>query len=95
VLNAAGVPGAAAEWTTALEAAGYRPAEADNAPETRDVTAVLFAEGYDREAAMLAEQIRAPADQVAALGNPPSVNPAGAQLVVMLGTDLAESAPEP
>jgi hypothetical protein len=94
VLNAAGVGGAAADWTTALEQAGYRPAQADNAPETRDTTAVLFAAGFDREAAVLAEQIRAPADQVAPLGEPPAVDPAGAQLVVLLGTDLAESAPQ-
>jgi hypothetical protein len=94
VLNAAGVGGAAGEWSDALTRAGYQIAEAANAPESRDATAVLFAAGYDREAAQLAEQIRSPADQVAPIGEPPAVDPGGAQLVILLGTDIAESAPE-
>ena len=94
VLNAAQVPGAAGTWSDALGRAGYQIAEAGNAPETRDATAILFAAGFEREAAELARQMQAPANGVAAIGDPPSVDPAGAQLVVMLGTDIADSAPE-
>jgi hypothetical protein len=95
VLNAAGVSGAAGEWTTTLTEAGYPTVEPDNAPgqETRDTTAVLFAAGFDREAAEVARQIGSPADQITPLGDPPTVDPAQAQIVVMLGTDLAEAAP--
>jgi hypothetical protein len=89
VANAAGVNGAAAEWTGRIGEAGYKTVEATNATPNRDTTAVLFAAGYDREAGLLAEAIGAPSEGIVALGEPPQVDPAGANLVVLLGTDLA------
>jgi hypothetical protein len=89
VANAAGVNGAAAQWTTKITDAGYKTVEQTNAEPHRDTTAVLFAPGFDREAANLATAIGAPADGVVALTDPPQVDPGGANLVVMLGTDLA------
>ena len=89
VANAAGVNGAAADWTGRISEAGYQTVEATNAQPNRDTTAVLFAAGFDREAGLLAEAIGAPSEGVVALSEPPQVDPAGANLVVLLGTDLA------
>ena len=89
VANAAGVNGAAAEWTGKIADAGYKTVEATNATPNRDATAVLFQAGFDREAGMLAEAIGAPSDGVVALTEPAQVDPGGANLVVLLGTDLA------
>jgi hypothetical protein len=89
VANAANVNGAAAEWTDKITNAGYKTVEATNAQPSRDTTAVLFQAGFDREASMLAEAIGAPSEGIVALTEPPQVDPGGANLVVMLGTDLA------
>jgi hypothetical protein len=89
VANAAGVNGAAGEWTDKISQAGYKTVEATNATPNRDTTAVIFQAGFDREAGILAEAIGAPSDGIVALSEPPQVDPAGANLVVLLGTDLA------
>jgi hypothetical protein len=89
VANAAGVNGAAADWTGRIDEAGYQTVEATNATPNRDTTAVLFQPEFDREASMLAEAIGAPSDGVVALTEPPQVDTGGANLVVLLGTDLA------
>jgi hypothetical protein len=89
VANAAGVNGAAGEWTDKISQAGYKTVEATNATPNRDTTAVIFQAGFDREAGMLAEAIGAPSEGIVALSEPAQVDPAGANLVVLLGTDLA------
>jgi LytR cell envelope-related transcriptional attenuator len=89
VANAAGVNGAAANWTDTITQAGYKTVEATNAQPSRDTTAVLYAAGFDREAVELARAIGAPLDGTVALTEPPQVDPGGANLVVLLGTDLA------
>jgi hypothetical protein len=89
VANAAGVNGAAGEWTDKISQAGYKTVEATNATPNRDTTAVIFQAGFDREAGILAEAIGAPSDGIVALSEPAQVDPAGANLVVLLGTDLA------
>jgi hypothetical protein len=91
VANASGIGGAAGEKTDLLAQDGYPTVEPTNAPEGTDpaTTVILFAAGYDREAAMLAEKLGAAPTSVAALTEPPQIDPAGAQLVVILGTDLA------
>jgi hypothetical protein len=89
VANAAGVNGAAGEWTTTISDAGYQVVEATNFQPNRETTAVLYAAGFEREAANLAGAIGAPADGIVALSEPPQVDPGGANLVVLLGTDLA------
>jgi hypothetical protein len=90
VLNASGVSGAARGLSDQITQASYITVEPGNAPETRDVTAVLFIDGFDREAANLATQIGAAADQVLPVAQAPGVNPGEAQLIVLLGTDKAE-----
>lgn len=89
VANAAGVNGAAAEWTNRIAEAGYETVEATNATPNRDTTAVLYQAGFEREADSLAEAIGAPSEGIVALSEPPQVDPGGANLVVLLGTDLA------
>lgn len=91
VLNASGVTGAAQTQSDEIGTQGYvmgQPANYEG--ETRDATAVVFVEGFDREAATLATQVGAPADQLLPVAEVTGVDPAQAQLFVLLGTDLAE-----
>ncbi|HEY6697288.1 MAG TPA: LytR C-terminal domain-containing protein [Acidimicrobiales bacterium] len=91
VANVSGVAGAAGERTQQLTTAGYQTVEPTNGPEGQqlDATQVLFVDGFEGEAQALAEALGAPADGVAAMPAQPPVDPGGAQLVVLLGTDLA------
>lgn len=91
VANASGVQGAAGARTDQLAGAGYPTVEATNGPrgEQLAATQVLFVDGYEREAQQLAEALGAPAEGVTPLADPPPVDPGGAQVVVLLGTDLA------
>jgi hypothetical protein len=91
VANASGVEGAARARTDQIAAAGYHTVDPTNGPEGEPLgaTQVFFAEGFEGEARALAEALGAPAEGVAAMPAPPPVDPAGAQLVVMLGTDIA------
>jgi len=91
VANVSGVSGAAGAKTEQLAAAEYQTVEATNGPEGQqlDATQVLFVDGFEGEARALAEALGAPADGVAAMPAQPPADPGGAQLMVMLGTDLA------
>jgi len=91
VANVSGVSGAAGERTQQLAGAGYQTVEATNGPEGQqiDATQVLFVDGFEGEAQALAEALGAPADGVVAMPAQPPVDPGGAQIVVLLGTDLA------
>jgi len=92
VANVSGVEGAAGDRTQQLTTAGYQTVEPTNGPEGQqlDATQVFFVDGFEGEARALAEQLGAPAEGVAAMPAQPPVDPGGAQLVVLLGTDLAE-----
>ncbi len=91
VANVSGVEGAAGERTQQLTSAGYQTVDPTNGPEGQqlDATQVLFVDGFEGEARALAEALGAPADGVVAMPAQPPVDPGGAQLVVLLGTDLA------
>jgi LytR cell envelope-related transcriptional attenuator len=91
VANVSGVDGAATARTEQLAGAGYQTIEPTNGPEGQqlDATQVLFVDGFEGEARALAEALGAPADGVAAIPAQPPVDPGGAQLVVLLGTDIA------
>ncbi|HEY8543997.1 MAG TPA: LytR C-terminal domain-containing protein [Acidimicrobiales bacterium] len=89
VLNATNVGGAAGNLSEQLVAGGYKTVDPDDAGQMLDVTKILFAGGYDREAVELARAIGSPADSLEPLTDPPQFDPAGAQLVVLLGADLA------
>jgi LytR cell envelope-related transcriptional attenuator len=91
VANVSGVDGAASARTEQLAGAGYQVVEPTNGPEGQqlDATQVLFVDGFEGEARALAEALGAPADGVAAMPAQPPVDPGGARVVVLLGTDLA------
>jgi hypothetical protein len=93
VLNSSGVSGAACGLTNTVTEAGYQASEATDAPAGTppEATIVFFAAGFENEAGQLASQVNAPPDAVAALNDPPQYGDGSAQLVVILGADLAES----
>jgi hypothetical protein len=91
VANASGVQGAAGAQSEAISQGGYQVLPADNAPENLDATQVFFVEGFEPEALVLAEQIgvAAPAEAVAPVPDPPPMELSGANVLVLLGPDLA------
>jgi hypothetical protein len=89
VLNGTDVGGAAKRMSSTLEENKYKTVKPDDAGTKSDTTQVLFAAGYEREAQELAEAIASPRSGIAALATPPQFPPEGAQLVVVLGKDLA------
>ncbi|HET6949537.1 MAG TPA: LytR C-terminal domain-containing protein, partial [Acidimicrobiales bacterium] len=90
VANASGVQGAAAKQTEKLAQSGYLTAPAGNAPEGTELqaTQIMAAPGYEPEAAALAAGLGKP-DAVVPLPNPAPVDMTGANILVLLGTDLA------
>jgi LytR cell envelope-related transcriptional attenuator len=99
VLNNSGVTGAAGTYSDVLAAAGYQLTnpDGDNAAEgagDRAVTSIYFLPGFEGEAAAVGAAIGAPETVVpAALPTPPPGPVAGASVVVVLGTDLANTTP--
>ncbi|HET8618575.1 MAG TPA: LytR C-terminal domain-containing protein [Acidimicrobiales bacterium] len=92
VANASGVQGAATDQTEALGAAGYLYAPAGNAPEGTELanTEILPAAGFEAEAARLATELGLPPEAVKQMTDPPPVDLAGANILVLLGSDLAQ-----
>jgi hypothetical protein len=92
VANASGVQGAAATQTERLAAASYLTAAAANAPEGMELetTEILPAAGFEQEAARLATELGLAPESVKAMTDPPPVDLAGANILVLLGTDIAE-----
>jgi hypothetical protein len=89
VANASGVQGAAAAQTEAIQGGGYQVAPAANAPDQVESTQVLPTAGFEAEAAALAAAIGAGEGAVQPLPEPPPVDLAGANILVLLGPDLA------
>jgi len=92
VANASGVQGAATQMTERLAAAGYLYAPAGNAAEGTELatTEILPASGFESEAARLAGDMGLPPEAVKSMTDPPPVDLAGANILVLLGSDLAE-----
>lgn len=97
VLNGTSVNGAAGKFTTAIESAGYQMLEAGNVTTRLPNTLVYFTAGYDAEAAAVALAINVPATvtPTALPAPPPSANVdiAAANVVVIVGADIASSTP--
>ena len=89
VANASGVSGAAGEQATSIQGGGYQILEPTNAPEALEATQVLPVAGFEAEAAALAAQIGAPPEAVQPMPESPPVELANANVLVLLGTDLA------
>ena len=91
VANTTTVGGAAGTLTDTLAGLSYAtgpPTDAD--PELQN-TQILFVEGFQAEAGAVAAAISAPAESVQPLPADPPIDPAGAQVVIMLGADLASA----
>lgn len=94
VANAASVAGAAGRATEELRALGYTTLEATNAEEAADTSTLLYAEGYEAEAVAMASEIGLDPANIAPMPDPIPVSepPADANLVLLLGRDLAQPA---
>lgn len=94
VLNGTSVGGAAGKYSTAIGSAGYQMIEAGDAATKIPATQVFFAPGYELEAAAVALAAGAPATLTpAALPTPPPGEVGAANVVVVIGTDLANLTP--
>jgi LytR cell envelope-related transcriptional attenuator len=89
VANASGIQGAAGAQSEAISAGGYQVLEPTNSPTEVEATQVLATAGFEADAAALAAAIGAPETAVAAMPEPPPFDLTGANVVVMLGPDLA------
>ena len=94
VANAARVDGAAGRATEQLRALGYTTLPASNADEAADTSTLFYAEGYEAEALVMANEIGLDAANVAPMPDPIPISdpPADANLVLLLGRDLAQPA---
>jgi hypothetical protein len=92
VLNGAGVVGAAGRATDTLSAAGFAPLEPADAPARVEATAVYATAGYEADAAAVAAALGAPPTSVAAVPDPPPADLQGANVLVVLGPDVATEA---
>ena len=94
VLNGTSVSGAAGKYSTAIGSAGYQMLEPGDASTKIPVTAVFFTAGFEREAAAVALAAGAPATVTpAALPAPPPGEVGAANVVVVIGADLASLTP--
>ncbi len=92
VANAAGVQGAAGRAVEVLTPLGY-VAVAGNSPTRVDTTTVYYTEGFQAEAQGIAQALGAPAAAVQPMPTPPPVaDIQGAQVLVVLGPDVAKPA---
>jgi hypothetical protein len=91
VLNGSAVSGAAKHYSELLLELGYQLTNptGTNAASTVPATRVLYAAGYATEANAVADAVGAPREAVSALGSPPPGVLNGAQVVVVIGPDLA------
>ena len=98
VANAAGVSGAAGNYTKALQTAGWTMGTALDATSQLDVSAVYYLPGGEAVAASVAAAMSDGTSTIiaAAMPTPPPVSggtiPAGATVLVMLGKDRAGKA---
>jgi hypothetical protein len=97
VVNDSGVTGAAKRYSDALGTAGYQLVNPDGVTSTLPgdsaATQVLYLEGFEQEATALATAIGAPAAEVQPLGTTSPGDIGTASVVVVLGTDLANTTP--
>ena len=89
VLNGTATSGVAKRVSDPLATAGYQTAPPGNATADVEATQVFFGPGFEAEAAAVATAIGAPAGAVQPLPATPPGNIGGAQVVVVVGPDLA------
>ena len=92
VANGAGIQGAAGKAVDTLTPLGY-VAVAGNSPNRVQTTTVYYTEGYQAEAQGVAAALGAPAASVQPMPTPPPIaDIQGAQVLVVLGPDVAKPA---
>ena len=92
VANGAGIQGAAGKAVETLTPLGY-VAVAGNSPNRVQTTTVYYTEGYQAEAQGVAAALGAPATSVQPMPTPPPIaDIQGAQVLVVLGPDVAKPA---
>lgn len=90
VANAAGVSGAASKVADALEASGYTIVDTANAPST-STDQVFYSGDLEAEATALAESLGLDASVVSAMPEPPPLDTLDADVLVMVGPNLASA----
>lgn len=94
VLNGTSVGGAAGKYSTAIGSAGYQMLEPGDAATKIPATQVFFTPGYEREAVAVALAAGAPGTVTpVALPTPPPGEVGAANVVVVIGADLANLTP--
>lgn len=94
VLNGTSVGGAAGKYSTAIGSAGYQMLEPGDAATKIPTTQVYFTPGYELEAAAVALAAGAPATVIpVALPTPPPGEVGTANVVLVIGADLASLTP--
>jgi hypothetical protein len=94
VLNGTSVSGAAGKYATAIGSAGYQMLDPGDAATKIPATQVFFTPGFEREAAAVALAAGAPATVIpAALPTPPPGEVGAANVVLVIGADLASLTP--
>jgi len=94
VLNGTSVGGAAGKYSTAIGTAGYTMLAPGDAATKIPATQIFFAPGFEREAKAVALAAGAPASLTpAAMPTPPPGEVGAANVVVVIGTDLAGVTP--
>jgi hypothetical protein len=90
VANTTDVSGAAGGLSDNLVGKGYKSAAPTDGQPALEQSQVLFVEGFEAEAQQVAVAINAPPASVQPMpAQPPVADLAGAQVLIMLGSDLA------
>jgi hypothetical protein len=93
VANGTSTPGLAGRISDALHAKGYNTLAGTNSSEKPSATIVYFQPSYSGDATSLASKLNLPSSAVQTMAQPPPVaNLNGADILVILGPDLAGSA---
>lgn len=94
VLNGTSIAGTAGKYSDAIASAGYQMLEPGNATSQTPTTLVFYVEGFEAEAAAVATAAGVPATvSPAPLTDPPPGEIGAANVVVVVGTDIASLTP--
>ncbi|HEX7276711.1 MAG TPA: LytR C-terminal domain-containing protein [Acidimicrobiales bacterium] len=91
VANGTGIRGLGGQTADALKAIGYNTLTAVDATKALDATSVQYAEGYEPEARAIGVTLGLPAAAVQPLNSPAVPDTQGANVIVLLGADLARN----
>jgi hypothetical protein len=96
VANGTSTPGLAGKVSNDLHAKGYTTLASVNATQKPPSTVVYFQPSYSADAAALASKLNVAATGVQAMPSPPPVsNLSGANILVIVGPDLASTSTTP